>query len=167
MTDDMICVGSMGGAFGIRGDVRIKSFCAEPSDIADYNPLHLDDGREITLTLIGPIKTGYSARVSGVKTKEQADALNGAKLFVPRERLPALPDDEFYYTDLVGLDVVDTGGALLGQVKSVQDHGAGDLLEVHGPGLKTSVLVPFTKQAVPTVDLNARRIVVDPPEGLF
>lgn len=167
MTDDMICVGSMGGAFGVRGDVRIKSFCAEPSDIADYNPLHLDDGREITLTLIGPIKTGYSARVSGVKTKEQADALNGAKLFVPRERLPALPDDEFYYTDLVGLDVVDTGGALLGQVKSVQDHGAGDLLEVHGPGLKTSVLVPFTKQAVPTVDLNARRIVVDPPEGLF
>ena len=167
MHDDMICVGAIGGAFGVRGDVRLKSFCAEPSDIADYNPLQLEDGREISVTLVGPIKTGYSARLSGIKTKEQADALNGQKLYAPRDRLPALPDDEFYHADLMGLEIVDTGGAALGTVKSVQNHGAGDLLEVVGPGLKTSVFLPFTREAVPTVDLAAGRIVTDPPEGLF
>lgn len=167
MSDDLICVGSIGGAFGVRGDVRIKSFCAEPSDIADYSPLHLENGKEVTITLLGPIKTGYSARLSGVKTKEEADALNGQKLYARREQLPALPDDEYYHADLIGLEVVDTGGAVLGHVKSVQNHGAGDLLEVHGPGLKTSVLLPFTLEAVPTIDLTAGRIVADPPLGLF
>lgn len=167
MSDDLICVGSIGGAFGVRGDVRIKSFCAEPSDIANYSPLRTEDGTSYKLTLIGPIKTGYSARLSGVKTKEEADALNGQKLFAQRDQLPALPDDEYYHADLMGLEVVDTGGAVLGHVKSVQNHGAGDLLEVHGPGLKTSVLLPFTLDAVPTVDLSAGRIVADPPAGLF
>lgn len=165
---DMICVGSIGGAFGVKGDVRIKSFCAEPSAIADYNPLSNEDGtRNFTLTLLGPIKTGYSARLSGVSTKEDADALSGVKLYAPRDRLPALPDDEYYHADLEGLEVVDTGGALIGHVKSVQNHGAGDLLEVHGPTLKTTVLVPFTMEVVPTVDLTAGRVIIDPPEGLF
>lgn len=167
MTEDRVCVGTLGGAFGVRGDVRLRSFCAEPSDIANYNPLQFEDGSEVSLTLLGPIKSGYTGRLSGVKTKEQADALKGANLFVPRDRLPALPDDEFYHTDLIGLDVIDTGGERLGTVKSVQDHGAGDLLEIHGPGLKTTVLLPFTREAVPTVDLASGRIIADPPEGLF
>jgi 16S rRNA processing protein RimM len=102
-----------------------------------------------------------------VTTKEQADALTNVKLYAPRSRLPALPDDEYYHADLMGLEVVDTGGVVLGHVKSVQNHGAGDLLEVHGPELKTSVLLPFTLDAVPTVDLAAKRVVADPPEGLF
>ena len=168
MSDDLICVGSIGGSFGVRGDVRIKSFCAEPSAIADYNPLTTEDGsRSFSLTLIGPVKTGYSARVSGVSTKEEADALSGIKLYAVRARMPALPDDEFYHADLEGLEVVDTGGVTLGHVKNVQNHGAGDLLEVHGPNLKTAVLLPFTVAAVPTVDLKAKRIVIDPPAGLF
>lgn len=168
MSIDMICVGSIGGAFGVKGDVRIKSFCAEPSAIADYNPLSTEDGSaSYTVTLISPIKTGYAVRLSGVTTKEQADALTNVKLYAPRSRLPALPDDEYYHADLMGLEVVDTGGVVLGHVKSVQNHGAGDLLEVHGPELKTSVLLPFTLEAVPTVDLAAKRIVADPPEGLF
>lgn len=167
MSDELICVGSIGGAFGVRGEVRIKSFCAEPSDIANYSPLTTEDGRSFTLTLIAPMKSGYSARVSGVKSKEDADALSGIKLYARREQLPALPDDEYYHADLTGLEVVDTGGVVLGHVKSVQNHGAGDLLEVEGPSLKSSVLLPFTLAAVPTVDLSARRIVADPPEGLF
>jgi 16S rRNA processing protein RimM len=157
MSDDLICVGSIGGAFGVKGDVRLKSFCAQPSDIADYNPLVTEDGRSFTLTLLGPVKNGYSARFSGVVTKEDADALSGAKLFARREQLPALPDDEYYHTD----------GVTLGHVKNVQNHGAGDLLEVHGPKLKTAVLLPFTLEAVPTVDLKAGRIITDPPHGLF
>lgn len=167
MSNDLICVGSIGGAFGVKGDVRLKSFCAEPSDIADYNPLFTENGRSFTLTLLGPVKNGYSARLSGVVTKEDADALSGEKLFARRAQLPALPDDEYYHTDLEGLEVLDTGGVILGHVKNVQNHGAGDLLEVHGPNLKTAVLLPFTRDAVPTVDLKAGRIIADPPYGLF
>ncbi|MGB7319286.1 MAG: ribosome maturation factor RimM [Planktotalea sp.] len=167
MSDDLICVGTIGGAFGVRGDVRLKSFCAEPSDIANYSPLSLEDGRSFVVTLLGPMKSGYSARLSGVASKEDADALNGEKLFARRDQLPALPDDEYYHADLEGLEIVDTGGKVLGTVKSVQNHGAGDLLEVIGPDIKTAVLLPFTLAAVPTVDLGAKRIVTDPPEGLF
>ena len=85
--------------------------------------------------------------MSGIVSKEEADALKGTDLFVPRDRLPSLPDDEFYHADLVGLTVYDTGGALLGEVRSVQNHGASDLLEIDGPGLKTTALLPFTRRA--------------------
>ncbi|MCL4146943.1 UNVERIFIED_CONTAM: hypothetical protein GTU68_042924, partial [Idotea baltica] len=100
-------------------------------------------------------------------TKEQADALRGLRLFARREQLPSLPDDEYYHADLIGLTVLDTGGQTLGTVKSVMNHGAGDLLEIHGPGLRDSVLLPFTLAAVPTVDLATGRIIADPPDGLF
>ena len=166
---EQICIGAIAGAFGVRGELRIKSFAATPEDIAAYGPLSTEDGSEsYTLVLTGQTTKGaLIARLSGVQTKEQADALRGVQLFVDRDRLPSLPDDEFYHADLVGLDVFDTGGAALGRVKSVQNHGASDLLEIHGPGLNATVLLPFTHAAVPTVDLSAGRIVADPPEGLF
>ena len=167
MSDDQICVGAIGGSFGVRGDVRLKSFCAEPSDIANYSPLMTESGRSFSVTLLSPLKNGYSVRLSGIASKEEADALSGEKLFARRDQLPALPDDEYYHTDLEGLEVVDTGGTVLGIVKTVQNHGAGDLLEVIGPKIKTAVLLPFTLSAVPTVDLGAKRIVADPPDGLF
>lgn len=167
-TSDMICIGAIGGAFGVRGDVRLKSYCAEPTAIADYGPLRSEDGTQsFTLTLLGPIKNGYSVRIQGVETKEQADALSGVKLYAPRDALPELPDDEFYHTDLIGLAVFDTGGAELGRVSAVNNHGAGDFIEVDGPGLKTTALVPFTLEAVPTVDLKSGRIIIDPPEGVL
>ena len=166
--DDLICVGALAGSFGVRGEVRLKSFCAMPEEIEAYCPLTDEQGNgSYSLILTRAIKGGYAARVTGVETKEEADALKGLRLFAPRDRLPKLPDDEFYHADLIGLAVFDTGGAQLGTVKSVQNHGAADLLEIHGPGLKTTVLLPFTLDAVPTVDLAQGRIVADPPEGLF
>lgn len=164
---DLTCVGAIAGAFGVRGEVRLKSFTATPEDIATYAPLSTKTGESFTVTITQTINNGFAARLSGVATKEQADALRGTELFARRDQLPNLPDDEFYYADLTGLIVLNTGGTVLGTVKSVQNHGAGDLLEVQGPGLKSSVLVPFTKAAVPTVDLASGRIIVDPPEGLF
>ncbi|MHA6263120.1 ribosome maturation factor RimM [Arenibacterium sp. CAU 1754] len=165
---DLVCVGAIGGAFGVRGEARIKSFCATPEDIETYSPLVTEDGsKSFTIILTASIKNGFAARLSGVETKEQADALRGTRLFAPRDRLPSLPDDEYYHADLIGLTVSDTGGAVLGEVVSVQNHGAGDLLEVRPAGTSETVLLPFTMENVPTVDLAAGKIVADPPEGLF
>lgn len=165
---EQVCVGAIAGAFGVKGEVRLKSFCAEPEAIASYGALTTEDGgRSFDIRLTGSVKNGFSARLSGVPTKEAADALRGVRLYAPRDRLPDLPDDEFYHADLINLMVLDTGGTELGRVRAVLNHGAGDLLEIHGPGLTSPVLLPFTKAAVPTVDLASGRIIADPPEGLF
>jgi 16S rRNA processing protein RimM len=168
MTDsDRVCVGAIAGSFGVSGEVRLKSFCAEPEALASYGPLFTEDGsRSFTVRLTRPVAGGLGARLSGIATKEQADALKGTGLYADRARLPSLPDDEFYHADLIGLEARDTGGALIGQVRAVHNHGAGDLLEIHGPGLKETLLLPFTRAMVPTVDVKAGRIVVDLPEGL-
>lgn len=165
---DRICVGAITGSFGVRGEARVKSFCADPTAIGDYGPLTNDDGsRSFTLTITRPVKGGFAVHLSGVTNKEAADALKGTRLYAPRDALPALPDDEFYHTDLMGLTVMDTGGEELGQINAILNHGAGDLLEVRKRGRKGTTLVPFTLEIVPTVDIAAGRVVVDPPEGLF
>jgi 16S rRNA processing protein RimM len=167
MTSDRICVGSIAGAFGVQGEVRLKSFCAEPEAIVSYGPLYTEDAsRSFTVQLTRPVAGGLGARISGVTTKDQADALRGVDLYVDRSRLPSLPDDEFYHSDLIGLAVHDTGGVLFGTVRAVHNHGAGDLLEVFAATLKQPLLIPFTRHTVPTVDLAAGRIVVDLPDGL-
>ena len=166
-SDDLICVGAVAGAFGVGGEARIKSFCAEPADIAAYAPLSTEDGMRIfTLKITRPVKGGFAVRLGGVSTREQAEEMRGLRLFAPRDRLPALPDDEFYYSDLVGLDVVDTGGEPLGRVRAVEDFGGGDFLEIRLAATGKPLLIPFTREAVPTVDLAARRVVVDPPEDV-
>lgn len=168
MSESRICVGVISGSYGVHGELRVKSFCAVPEDIETYSPLTTEDGkRSFALALVRPMKNGFVARIAEVATKEQADALRGTQLFAQRADLPTLPDDEYYYSDLTGLEVFDTGGTSLGHVKSVQNHGAGDLLEVQVPGSSASVLLPFTVAVVPTVDLASGRIVADPPEGLF
>ena len=164
---DRICLGAIAGAFGVAGEVRLKSYCAEPTAIADYGPLYTQDGaRSFKITLTRPVAGGLGARLTGIATKEQADALKGTQLYADRTRLPHLPDDEFYHADLIGLAVQDTGGAALGTVQAVHNHGAGDILEISAPGRKSALMVPFTLAAVPTVDLTSGKIIVDLPEGL-
>lgn len=167
MSSDRICVGAISGAFGVRGEVRVKSFCAEPEAIASYGPLWTEDGkRSFTMKITRGVPGGLAARLTGVSTKEEADALRGVALYADRSRLPRLPDDEFYHADLIGLVVTDTGGKRLGTVRAVHNHGAGDILEIHEPGRKAALLLPFTRAVVPTVDLAAGRIVADPPEDV-
>ena len=168
MSDDRIIVGTLAGSFGVTGDVRVKSFCAEPEALADYTPLTRADGTQImTIVIKGQTKGSLIARVDGITTKEEADGLRGMDIYAQRDQLPSLPDDEFYHTDLVGLMTFDTGGGQLGRVKAVQTNGSDDLLEIISPTDKDTVLVPFTKAIVPTVDIAAGRIVLDPPRGLF
>jgi len=162
-----VCVGAIAGAFGVRGEVRLKSFCAEPEAIGDYGPLSDEGGtRSWTVRITRPVTNGFAARLGGVATREQAEALKGTRLYAPRERLPSLPDDEFYHADLIGLAVFDAGGAKLGEVRAVHDYGAGDILEIGTPDRRTALL-PFTKDAVPTVNLSAGRLIADPPAGVF
>ena len=164
---DRICVGAFAGSFGVSGEVRLKSFCAEPEAIASYGALYSEDGnRSFAIRLTRPVAGGLGARVSGITTMEEAEALKGISLFADRSRLPNLPDDEYYHADLIGLEARDTGGALIGTVSAVHNHGAGDLLEITGVGRKQPLLLPFTLAVVPTVDLSAGRIVIDLPEGL-
>ena len=162
--DTRVCLGAIAGAYGVRGEARVKSFCAEPEAIAAYGPLESEDGtRRFTLRLTGPIKEGFAARLSGVTTREEAEALKGTRLYAPRDRLPALPEDEFYHADLIGLSAVDTGGDEIGRVRAVHDYGAGDMLDVVPAvgGKGAEMLIPFTRAAVPSVDLSQGRIVVD------
>ncbi|WP_299194374.1 ribosome maturation factor RimM [uncultured Litoreibacter sp.] len=166
MNKDQIVLGVIAGAFGVKGEVRLKSFCAEPEDIANYSPLRTEKGDEYTLKITRQVKNGFAARLSGIRFKDEADKLRGVKLYADRSLLPSLPDDEYYYTDLIGLDVVDTGGEKIGKIAAVENHGAGDILDIRGAGLNGSLLLAFTQDAVPTVDLASGRVVIDPPEEI-
>mgnify|MGYP000176844780 CR=1 FL=1 len=168
MSDELICVGSISGSYGVHGELRIKSYCAMADDIETYSPLTREDGTgAFNIAIVRPVKGGFVVRIPDVATKEQADALKGVQLYARRTQLPSLPDDEYYHSDLTGLQVLDTGGETLGTVKSVQNHGAGDLLEVQLPASSATVLVPFSLAVIPTVDLDTGRIIADPPDGLF
>ena len=166
--EGMICVGAVAGAYGVRGEVRLKSFCADPAAIEDYAPVTSEDGaHSYSVTVTGVLKNGLTAELGGVRDRDAAEALKGTRLYAPRDRLPGLPDDEYYHADLIGLEVLDTGGTVLGIVAAVHNHGAADLLEIKRPERSETVLLPFTLAAVPTVDLTARRVIADPPDGLF
>lgn len=162
---DRVCVGAIAGAFGVQGEVRLKSFTTAPNDIAAYGPLLSEDGaRSFTVRLNKPIAGGIAARLSGVVTREDAEALRGVTLWADRAKLPSLPDDEFYHADLIGLSVYDAGGVQIGAVRAIHDHGAGDILEIFGAGRRQTLLLPFTRAFVPTVDVAAGRIIADPPD---
>ena len=162
--EGLIQVGRVAGAFGVRGEVRITSFTAEPLALVDYKDLKREDGSPgLTLTSGRAAKGGIVARAREVETREQAEALRGLKLYIPRDRLPEPDEDEFYVTDLIGLSVETAGGEPLGRVKAVQDFGAGDLLEIQ-PAEGASWYLPFTREAVPEVRLAEGKVVAVRPE---
>ena len=159
----LIRVGRVAGAFGVKGELRITSYTQAPLALADYGPLL--DGRGSTvleLTSAREVKGGIIARAKGVETKEQADALRGLLLHVDRAALPPAEEDEFYLTDLIGLAAVAPDGTVLGKVRSVQDFGAGDLLEIQ-PAAGQTWYAPFTREVVPEVDIAGGRVVIDRP----
>lgn len=166
---DRVCVGAIAGAFGVRGEARVKPFTTDPGAIAEYGPLETEDGvRSFKLRVTRAVKGGLAVRLSGVDTREQAEALRGCRLFAARAALPAtLEEDEYYHADLLGLRVTDLSGRDLGEVKAVQNFGAGDMLEIVSPALKHAALLPFTREAAPHVDLARGEVVVDPPDGVF
>jgi 16S rRNA processing protein RimM len=162
-----ICLGQIGAAHGIRGEVRLRSFTAEPGAIAGYGPFETEDGRVFEIEAMRPAKDHFVARLSGVADRNAAEQLASLKLYVPRERLPQpQADDEFYHADLIGLAVVDRAGQKLGTVVAIHNFGAGDLIEVQPEAGGKTELVPFDAATVPEVDLAAGRIVVAQPKAV-
>jgi 16S rRNA processing protein RimM len=163
-----VCLGQIGAAHGIRGEVRLHSFTSDPAAIASYGPLESEDGRVFEIESLRPAKNHFVARLAGIGDRNTAERLTNLKLYVPRERLPAPEEaDEFYHSDLIGLAVVDRAGERLGTVVAIHNFGAGDLIEVRPDTASNTEFVQFDETNVPAVDLAAGHIVVDPPQGLF
>lgn len=160
---ERILVGAIAGAHGVRGEVRIKSFTDDPVAVAAYGPLSDESGQKrFDLVVTGRTKGGVIARIDGVADRTAAEALRGLRLYVSRSALPAANDDEYYRIDLIGLTVELADGTRYGRITNVDDYGAGDILEIERAD-GTTELLPFTDRIVPTVDIAARRVVVDPP----
>lgn len=165
---ERICVAQIGAAHGTRGEVRLKSFTADPMAVMDYGLLETEDGSAtFEIEALRPAKSHLVARLAGVRDRTAAERLANIKLFVPRSRLPATVADEFYHADLIGLAAVATDGRALGTVVAVHDFGAGDILELRQDGSRDTVMLPFTADTVPAVDIAGGRLVIDPPDGVF
>lgn len=158
--DDKIQVGVVGAPHGVRGEVRLRSFMAEPSDIGRRGPLLGDTGRPFVVRVVRRIRDDMLiARIEGVDDRDAAAALNGTALFMRRADLPAAAEGEFYHADLVGLRALDSAGGVVGQVVAVLNHGGGDLLEVSRNGAP-SLLVSFTEAFVPVIDIGAGHLTL-------
>ena len=161
-----VCVGAVAGAHGVRGDIRIKSFTERPEDVAAYGPLEDERGERIfALTLRGRARGQLIGSVAGVDNRDAAEALRGVRLYVDRDRLPAPEDeDEFYHADLLGLSAIDGAGSRCGEVAAILPVGDGEVLEIDPGGGRETILVPFTREHVPEIDIAAGHIVIGPLE---
>ena len=161
---DRICVAQFGAPHGVRGEVRLRSFTEDPAAITAYGPLESEDGtRRFTIEALRPAKDHFVARLAGVADRDAAEKLTNLKLYIARDKLPTIDeDDTFYHADLVGLAAVTPDGAAFGTVTAVLNFGAGDILEIK-PVSGEHLLLPFTDTTVPKIDMQARVMVVVPP----
>jgi 16S rRNA processing protein RimM len=151
---------------GVKGLVRVKSFTAEPEGLARYAPLEDESGKRVALEIIGAAKGVLLARIAGIGDRDAAERLKGLRLYLPRAALPEPEDEEYYHVDLLGLPAELGDGTVLGKVRAILDFGAGGSLEIERPA-GAPLIIPFTRAAVPVVDLARGRIVVEPPDGLM
>lgn len=157
-----LCLGVVAAAHGVRGEVKLKSFTAEPEAIGAYGPLTTERGEILRLAGLRRQGDALVARIQGIASRDAAERLRGQKLYVPRAALPEPAADEFYHADLVGLTVRDVAGETVGRLVAIQDFGAGDLLEIALAAGGTAFL-PFTRDLVPLVEPAAGRVTVAPP----
>jgi 16S rRNA processing protein RimM len=162
---NLILLGTIGAAHGIKGEVRITSHTQEPEAIAGYGPLDTDrPGLTVTIVAARLQKTVLIARLDGVRDRDAAEKLNGVSLFVERSRLPEHDDeDDFYHADLIGLDARLDTGVSIGRVIALHNHGAGDLIELQDERNGDTFLFPFTKAVVPTIRIAEGFLVISPP----
>jgi 16S rRNA processing protein RimM len=168
MTKDVLLAAVM-GAQGLKGEVKVKLFTGAPDALPRYGVLHTRDGRKLKITAFRPAKEGEAViAFEGIGDRNQAEALKGTELFVDRAALPQPEEEEFYHADLIGLEVRDSEGRVLGKVIALHNFGASDVLEfsrasTDGNG-GDSVHLAFTKETVPVIDVTNGFLVVAVPE---
>jgi 16S rRNA processing protein RimM len=160
---DGLLVGTIIGASGLKGEVKVKSFTAKPEGIGRYGPLFSEDGQSFQVVSVRAQKgDAVVVRFKGVDDRTGAEALKGVRLYIPRAALPEPQAGEFYHADLLGLRAEDASGKTLGIVRGVHNFGAGDVIEIEDAGGAT-IMIPFTREAVHVVDITGGRIVAVPP----
>lgn len=161
-----VCLGVIAGARGLTGELKIKPFSDDPLGFGAYGALHDGAGRRLVVRPRSMVKGMLMAMIDGITDRTAADAMRGTALYIERENLPEPDEDEFYHADLIGLHAKGLDGTDFGIIKSVDDFGAGDVLELKGP-VHGTLVIPFTRQCVPLVDLAAKQVTIDPPPGLL
>ncbi|KZL20101.1 Ribosome maturation factor RimM [Pseudovibrio axinellae] len=166
--EDRILMAQIGAAHGIRGEVRVKPFGDDPLSFGDYGKLESEDGnRKFKVKRARVQKNVVVTKFEGVNDRNEAEALNGLKLYIAREKLPETEDeDEFYHTDLIGLKAVNENGDVIGTVLTLLNFGAGELIEV-APKSGNSLMFPFTKAVVPVIDLDEGYMEIHAPTGFY
>lgn len=156
-----ILVARFGAAHGVRGEIKLWSFTEDPLAVIEYEPLQSADGRTFELESVRPQKDFLVARIAGVDDRDAAEALRNLELYIPRDRLAPIDEDETWYiSDLIGLAAQDANGGAIGNVTAVHNFGAGDVLEIAPATCGETFMLPFTAETVPEVDISAARIVV-------
>ena len=161
---ERVCIAQIGAAHGIRGEVRLRAFTADPLSVARYGALEAENGQRIEIEAVRPAKDVLVARLKGITDRNAAERLTSLRLYVARDRLPEPAADEFYHADLVGLAAATADGASVGTVKAVHNFGAGDIVEIEPAGGGATLMLPFTEAVVPVIDIAGKRIIVDPPK---
>ena len=162
-----VCIAQIGAAHGVRGEVRVKLFSDDPQSLIQYGALETADGsRRFEIETARFAKTVYVCGIKGLRNRDEAEALNGTRLYVSRDKLPELDEEEFYHSDLLGLEARLETGDVLGTIVGIPDFGAGDLLDIV-PKRGKGVYIPFTREAVPVVNIAEGYVTVIPPEGLL
>jgi len=160
----LVCVARIGAAHGVRGAVKLWTFTEDPFAVRHYGTLLSKDGkRQFEVATAREARDHLVATFKGVTTRDEAERLNGIELYVARNKLPATDEDEYYHTDLIGLDAVTTNGDALGRVLAIHNFGAGDIIEI-APPKGTTLLLPFSNAVVPEVDLKGGRVVIALPQ---
>jgi 16S rRNA processing protein RimM len=165
--EERVLLGEIGAAQGLKGEVRLHSFTEEEEAITAYGPLEDETGHVIEIEALRATPKALIARVKGVTTREGAEALTGTKLYIPRSRLPEREEEEWYHAELIGLAALDRDGVTIGRVVAIQNFGAGDLLELAPANGGPTVLIPFTRETVPEIDVEGEHLTLVPPAGLL
>jgi 16S rRNA processing protein RimM len=159
-----VLLGVVIGAQGLKGEVKVKTFTENPHKLGAYGPLHARDGRRFVVKSVREGKGGGIVAFADVSSRDAAEALKGVELYVARDALPPVDMHEFYHADLLGLHAEDTEGRGIGKVIAIHNFGAGDVIEIERDDGQGTVLMPFTREVVPTIDVEQKRIVIAAPE---
>ena len=161
-----ILLGEVVGAVGIRGQVRIKSYCEPLEALGSYGHLTTDQGMKILLDHVRPTSKGHLiARIIGISSRQQAESLRGARLYADRSNLPVPGENEYYVADLQGLQAFDKYGNPIGRVIGANNFGAGDIVDIALQNSDKSVFVAFDRESVVSIEIENGRIVLDLPDG--